>query len=131
MNNEEKAKALLSRLYLLISRLVLVINDNADKGLCLTEEWDKYIETVFPIFLKILYDDLIPGSINPFEFKKIETKSASQTKKERTAPPFEEKYMRVNLKAKPISDYLKYDVLLKRIIEPAYLQYLQEKNNKN
>ena len=130
MNNEQKAKALLSSLYLLISRLVLIIKDNADKGLCSIEEWDKYIETVFPIFLKILCGDLIPRSINPFEPKKIEVTKTPQTKKVRTAPPFEEAYVRARLKAKPISDSLKYDVIFKRIIRPAYVRFLKSETNK-
>ena len=70
MNNEEKAEGLVSNLYLMFCKFVMLIKENAEKEQCTKEEWDKYIEISFARFFKILCDELLPGVDNPYTNEK-------------------------------------------------------------
>ena len=126
MNNEEKAEGLVSNLYLMICKFVMLIKENAEKELCSKEEWDKYIQISFTRFFKILCDELIPGVNNPY---KNEKERKNQIKTIYKAVPYEEAILRAQLNAKPLTDELKEQVFL-RIVKPKFLEYLAEEKNK-
>ena len=126
MNNEEKAEGLVSNLYLMICKFVMIIKENAEKELCAKEEWDKYIETTFNRVFKILCDDLIPGVDNPYTNEKGSEKPIKTIHK---AIPYEEAVIRAQLNAKPMTDELKEQVFL-RIVKPKFIEYLEKNDDK-
>lgn len=124
MNNEEKAESLVSNLYLMVCKFVILIKENANKELYSKEEWDKYIEVSFTRFFKILCDELIPGVDNPY------TKEENDKNKIKTiykAVPYEEALLRAQLNAKPLTDELRQQVFV-RIVKPKFIEYLEKKN---
>lgn len=44
MNNEEKAKVLMSRINILLGTFIMIVKDNVDNNSCLIKEWDTYIK---------------------------------------------------------------------------------------
>ena len=126
MNNEEKAEGLMSNLYLMICKFVMLIKENAEKELCIKEEWDKYIEMSFTRFFKILCDELIPGVDNPYTKEKDGKKQIKTIYK---AVPYEEARLRAQLNAKPLTDELRKQVFL-RIVKPKFIEYLEKEKNK-
>ena len=125
MNNEEKTEGLVSNLYLMICKFVMLIKENAEKKLCAKEEWDKYIETTFTRLFKILCDELLPGVDNPYANEKDDK---NQIKTIYKAVPYEEALLRAQLNAKPMADELKEQIFL-RIVKPKFIEYLL--NNKD
>ena len=125
MSNEEKAEGLVSNLYLMICKFVMLIKENAVKEQCTKVEWDKYIETSFTRFFKILCDDLIPEVDNPYKNEKYGKKQIKTIYK---AVPYEEALLRAQLNAKPMTDELRKQVFL-RIVKPKFLEYLSKKKD--
>ena len=125
MSNEEKAEGLLSNLYLMVCKFVMIIKENANKGLCSKEEWDKYIKVSFTRFFKILCDELIPSVNNPYTNEKDDKNKIKTIYK---AVPYEEALLRAQLNAKPMTDELREQVFL-RIVKPKYLEYLSKKKD--
>lgn len=123
MSNEEKAEGLVSNLYLMVCKFVMIIKENANKGLCSKEEWDKYIEVSFNRFFKILCDELLPGVDNPYTKEKDDKKQIKTIYK---AVPYEEALLRAQLNAKPMSDELREQIFMK-IVKPKFIEYLLEK----
>lgn len=127
MNNEEKAEGLVSNLYLMVCKFVMIIKENAEKKMCAKEEWDKYIEVSFARFFKILCDELIPVVDNPYTNEK---EGKNKIKTIYKAVPYEETLIRAQLNAKPLTDELKEQVFL-RIVKPKFIEYLaKEKDDK-
>ena len=126
MSNEEKAEGLVSNLYLMICKFVMLIKENAVKEQCTKEEWDKYIETSFTRFFKILCDELIPGFDNPYANEKD---GKNKIKTIYKAVPFEEALIRAQLNAKPMTDELREQVFL-RIVKPKFIEYLEKEKHK-
>lgn len=126
MSNEEKAEGLVSNLYLMICKFVMLIKENAEKKLCVKEEWDKYIEVSFTRFFKILCDELIPVVDNPYANEKDDKNKIKTIYK---AVPYEEAQLRAQLNAKPLNDELKEQVFL-RIVKPKFIEYLEEEKHK-
>lgn len=124
MNNVEKAEGLVSNLYLMICKFVMLIKENAEKGQCTKEEWDKYIEVSFARFFKILCDELLPGVDNPYINGKDDKNKIKTIYK---AVPYEEALLRAQLNAKPMTDELRQQIFL-RIVKPKFLEYLEKKN---
>ena len=125
MSNEEKAEGLVSNLYLMICKFVILIKENANIGLCSKEGWDKYIEVSFARFFKILCDELLPGVDNPYTNEKDDKNKIKTIYK---AVPYEEALLRAQLNAKPMTDELKEQVFL-RIVKPKFLEYLSKKKD--
>lgn len=125
MSNEEKAESLVSNLYLMVCKFVMLIKENANKGLCSKEEWDRYIEVSFNRFFKILCDELMPGVDNPYTNDKDDKNKIKTIYK---AVPYEEALLRAQLNAKPMTDELREQVFL-RIIKPKFIEYLSQKKN--
>lgn len=124
MSNEEKAEGLLSNLYLMICKFVMLIKENAEKEQCIKEEWDKYIEMSFTRFFKILCDELLPDVDNPYINGKDDKNKIKTIYK---AVPYEEALLRAQLNAKPLTDELRQQVFI-RIVKPKFLEYLEKKN---
>ena len=124
MSNEEKAEVLLSNLYLMVCKFVMLIKENAEKKLCAKEEWDKCIEVSFARFFKILCDELLPGVVNPYTNEKDHKNKIKTIYK---AVPYEEALLRAQLNAKPMTDELRQQVFL-RIVKPKFIEYLEKKN---
>ena len=125
MSNEEKAEGLVSNLYLMVCKFVMLIKENANKELCSKEDWDKYIEVSFTRFFKILCDELLPGVDNPYTNEKDDK---NQIKTIYKAVPYEEALLRAQLNAKPMTDELKEQIFL-RIVKPKFLEYLSKKKD--
>ena len=126
MSNEEKAEGLLSNLYLMVCKFVMLVKENAEKERCTKEEWDKYIDVSFTRFFKILCDELLPGVDNPYTNDKDDKNKIKTIYK---AVPYEEALLRAQLNAKPITDELREQVFL-RIVKPKFIQYLEKEKNK-
>ena len=122
MSNEEKAEGLLSNLYLMVCKFVMLIKENTNKELCSKEDWDKYIETTFTRFFKILCDELLPGVDNPYTNEKDDKNKIKTIYK---AVPYEEALLRAQLNAKPMSDELREQIFMK-IVKPKFIEYLLE-----
>ena len=120
MSNEEKAEGLVSNLYLMTCKFVMLIKENANKGLCSKEECDRYIEVSFTRFFKILCDELIPGVDNPYTNAK-DTKN--QIKTIYKAVPYEEALIRAQLNVKPLTEELRREIFIK-ILKPAFIEYM-------
>ena len=125
MSNEEKAEGLVSSLYLMICKFVMLIKENSVKEQCAKEEWDKYIEMSFTRFFKILCDELIPEVDNPYTKEK---EGKNKIKTIYKAVPYEEALLRAQLNAKPLTDELKEQIFL-RIVKPKFIEYLLEKKD--
>ena len=126
MSNEEKANVLVSSLYLMICKFVMLIKENANKELCSKEEWDKYIEVSFTRFFKILCDELLPGVDNPYTNEKDNKNKIKTIYK---AVSYEEALLRAQLNAKPLTDELKEQVFI-RIVKPKFIEYLEKEKHK-
>ena len=123
MSNEDKAEGLVSNLYLMVCKFVMLIKENANTNLCTKEEWDKYIEISFKRFFKILCDELLPGVDNPYTNEKD---GKNKIKTIYKAVPYEEALLRAQLNAKPLTDELRQQVFI-RIVKPKFIEYLEKK----
>ena len=131
MNNEEKAKELMSRINMLLCTFIMVVKDNVDNNACLIKEWDTYIEKMMKFFIKEIGNMMIPSDTRlQFEEqqKSLET-VLTKRKIGRDAVPFEEAMIRARINAKPFDDEAKRRFVLPKI-RKIYLKYLKENENK-